>query len=113
MLLDRDPVNRGMRHSCLKRLPVLAIIKGNIKGILCADVKQAAPNRVLADAMRVAEHAARYSVCDRLPCLAIVIGFVDKRIADVDLVKVHSDVGGSGFITGWFDVADCSPRRQT
>ena len=62
--------------------------------------------------VRVAQHAARNAVGDRLPRLAVIGGLVDERVAVVHLVEVDGQVGGARVVARRLDVADRAPRRQ-
>ena len=59
--------------------------------------------------MRVAEHAVRNSVGNGRPGLSVIRGLVGKRVANVHLVKVDTDVSRPRVVARSLDVAHRSP----
>src|SRR5690242_6207356 len=55
MVLHGNPVNRCVRQIVLQRLPVVAVIKGNVERVLGARVQQTASSWILLNGIGVAE----------------------------------------------------------
>ena len=58
MLLDDQAVHRRVRHAELHRLPVIAVVERHVQRVLGAEVQQAAPDRIFADDVRVAQRCS-------------------------------------------------------
>src|SRR5882757_8724017 len=63
-LLNGDPVDRRMWQLRLQRLPILSIVKRDVKRVLGAEIEQSFAHGIFTDAVRVAQHAVRNAVGD-------------------------------------------------
>src|SRR5215471_14418768 len=63
--------------------------------------------------MGIAQHAVRYAGGYRLPGIAVIGRFVNKRIPVIHLVKIDSDVGRPCLVAGRFNIADGAPWRKS
>jgi hypothetical protein len=45
----------------LQRKPILAVIEGNIDGILCSQIEQSLPHRILMNPVTIAEYIFGYA----------------------------------------------------
>ena len=111
-LLHRNPIHGSMRQPALQRLPGFAIVERNVQAILCSQVKLPFAHGILANAMRVAQHAVRNAVRDLRPRFPVIRGLIGERITIVHLMEIHRDVCRSRVVARSFDIAHRSPIRE-
>src|SRR5437879_194942 len=63
-LLNGEPVDWCVREPGLQRLPVLAVVKGNVEPTLGAQIEKPLADRIFADAVGIAQHVVRKAASD-------------------------------------------------
>ena len=108
--VHHDVANRGDRHVVLQRLPLRAVVEGNVDAQFGGGIEQPFGLRIFLN--RVDEGAFGNAGDDVLPGLAAVVGAIDVRLVIGDAMAIDRGVGGLGIEVAGFDLRDLAPRRH-
>ena len=110
VVLDNQIAHGSRRHVEAQRLPVFAIVEGDIDGALRSGEKQAFPLRVFAD--DVHGLSIRNSPDDFLPGFPGVVRSIDMRTHIVEPEGVDRGVSRLGIEMSGIDEGDFLPGRN-
>ena len=111
VVVDDDIADRGGGHVLAERLPVVAVVEGEVDCALGAGVEQAFAHRVFADGVDVL--VVGNAVDDFVPGLAAVVGAEDVRAEVVEAKGVDGGVGGRVIEVGGLDEGDFAPFGES
>ena len=105
--VDDEIAHGSDGHVDLKRLPMVAVVEGNVDAQLGGGVEQAILLRVFLDGVDVG--AVGDSGDDVLPGLAAVVGAIDVGRVVGEAMAIDGGVGGFGIEVAGLDLRDLAP----
>ena len=114
--LNLQPAHRRVRQPTgwrgVELHPLRTVVERHVQRVLRARVQQAAPHRIFAHHVHVAEHTARNGGVEPRERAAVVGGLVDVRVAIVDEMRVYRHVRRRGVVLAGLDVGNGAPLGE-